>query len=178
MSLLAKAAVPLNRAARNNKGAESVTFKNCLDWYAKNNMALENEDELLLMRWKNDYHAEALWSEFAARTGCHGPDDAINAAISCLGAFRRHRRRSKTCTGADITAASVPLLDCCPTRSLQIEKSLDRFHCPRRIFLLRCMTDIVEDHQHAARNIAVEAFGILGGNEAITPTPQDEGRQS
>jgi hypothetical protein len=59
-----------------------------------------------------------------------------------------------------------------------MEKSLRRLHRALRILLLQSMTEIVEDHQRAAGNVAVEAFGILGWNKAITPTRQDESGQS
>jgi hypothetical protein len=90
---------------------------------------------------------------------------------------RATRPHSHFVSNADITAVPVSFPGSCAMGSLQIEKSLHRLYCPRRIFLLRRMTEIVKDHQRAAGDVAVEAFGILWWNQAITPTPQDEGRQ-
>src|SRR5262249_46380046 len=60
--------------------------------------------------------------------------------------------------------------------SLQIEKFLDRGHGARRVFFLRRMAEIVEDHKFATLNVAVKSLGIVRWNQAIAPAPQDERR--
>src|ERR1700694_2676622 len=39
------------------------------------------------------------------------------------------------------------------------------------------MAQFIEDHQRAAGDVAVEALSVVGWNQAVAPTPNDEGRQ-
>src|SRR6516164_6546695 len=60
---------------------------------------------------------------------------------------------------------------------ISLQEPLDRLHAAGRILLLRRVTEIVEEDQLAACDLAPEAPGIVGRDEAITPAPEDQGRQ-
>src|SRR3984893_14026055 len=61
--------------------------------------------------------------------------------------------------------------------SIQPEKLLHRRDRAYRVLFLRRVAEIIEDCEHAAGDVAVEAFGCAGRTQAVAPAPDDKGRQ-
>src|SRR5262245_16145960 len=61
---------------------------------------------------------------------------------------------------------------------LEPQKFSDRSDAAGRIFLFGGVSKVIEDDELAAGDLAMEAFSIGGGNEAIPSAPDDQRRLS
>src|SRR5256885_15049324 len=61
--------------------------------------------------------------------------------------------------------------------SLDPEELLDRGDGAGRVFLFGCVAELLEDHEGAAGDLAMETFGVIGRNQPVAPAPENERRQ-
>src|SRR5690606_12630150 len=98
-----------------------------------------------------------------------GDEDVLSVCTHAVSSFSVWGR-------AAAAADSVPIAGGIGRHRPLCEESLDRRDGGPGIFLVGHMAELVEYDQAAAGDVAVEAPGVLDGDEPVLPTPDDQRR--